>query len=162
MWEFYAQVVGFGSAYIGFFVPLLISIILFIFVDKKSYFSKENLILLAISVPLTLYFSFTKEIYIGDTLYHSGHAVCFYAIIYFFLKSKQKHNRQILFINTFFTLYLADIYIVLQRYNFENFSHTGIGGAGIVDSLIITPFTVIIFSYLMTYLHRNMLGIKTI
>ncbi len=162
MWEIYAQVIGFGSTYIGFFVPLIISIFLFINVDKKLYFSKENLLLLAISVPLTLYFSFTRESYIGDTLYYSGHAICFYAIIYFFLKSKQKHNRQILFINTFFTLYLADIFIVLQRYNFESFSHSGIGGAGIVDSLIITPFAVILGSYLMTYLHRNMLGIKTI
>ncbi len=135
----------------GFYVPFLISILIIIAkFNLMLKFLKTNMLLIGYSAAATGYLSSlsTEEGVVYGMIFAVFPLLCF---VLFYLKEKNivQYITGIcpysMYVFTFTGLLLVDVSF-LYRYNLTTYS--AIGGAGIVDGLLITP----LFSAFMFFL----------
>lgn len=151
----------------GLYLPMTISIIIFIFADKKALFSKENLIMFAMALVGCFLLSAGIETeatrMVGDNeitiTFNQVHIVNVFAIIYilFFVKAEnkeRKYNFAALWIFSFLTLWLVDGYHATFHYD-KGFFDAGVGGAGILDGLLLDPLLACTMCFILQKIKEN-------
>lgn len=141
----------------GLYLPLLISILFIMFGNKKKIFNKSNILLFAISITGTFLFcntiNVTSHVELNGILieksYDQVHLVNIFGILYLLLKSlpveeMKEINISTLWIYSFFSLWIVDSYQAITTFEQTSIFAKGIGGAGIMDGLLLTPLITIL------------------
>jgi len=138
----------------GLYLPLLI------FSDKKSLFSKENNIMVLISIVGCILSSFIINWYLNlisdgsEKIVNQIQIMNVFPILYLLLntlKSRRdnKYNFSALWLFSFLPLWLADSAAASIIYDAKILFDSGIGGAGILDGLFLCPAEVCLFAYII-------------
>tara|TARA_Y100000588_G_scaffold159664_1_gene173594 strand:+ start:8079 stop:8624 length:546 start_codon:yes stop_codon:yes gene_type:complete len=154
----YLNVNGLGfltSNIFGLYLPLLITLVL-LFKARKELFKKENIILFLVGLIGGYIFSYGQTItqynYINGEMipfvYEQFHSVNVFGVLYLLyftlpLGKKINFNFSILWSYSFLTLWLTDGFYAYTEFNQHWFS-SSIGGAGILDGLLLTPIVTVI------------------
>ena len=144
----------------GLYLPMFITIILIIFA-RKSLISKENIILFTLGLIGCFILSYGKTItdfnYINGVAipitYSQFHSVNVFGILYILCRSlplgkKIEMNYSVVWIGSFTTIWIVDGWYALTEFN-QGWFADGIGGAGILDGLLLTPIASVIGAYLV-------------
>lgn len=161
----YLNVNGLGfltSNIFGLYLPLLITIIL-LFNARKKILKKENIILLIAGTIGSFIFSYGQTITQYNSIngeiipfvYNQFHSVNIFGILYllyfcFPIGKKINFDFSILWSYSFLTLWLTDGLYAYTEFNQHWFS-SGIGGAGILDGLLLTPIVTVFGAFLIKW-----------
>lgn len=146
----------------GLYLPLIITMVL-LFSARKELLKKENVILFLIGSIGCYFFSYGQTItqynYINGEMipfiYNQFHSVNIFGVLYLLyftlpLGKKINFNFSILWSYSFLTLWLMDGWYAYTEFNQHWFS-PAIGGAGIVDGLLLTPIVTVLGGLLIKW-----------
>jgi hypothetical protein len=146
----------------GLYLPLIISVIIIVFADKKELFKKENIIMFVISIIgcflLSTGVSITHTQMIDDVSLVSEinqvHIVNVFSILYllYFAKKENREKRYnfgAIWIFSFLSLWLTDGYLATVSYGASGLFDSGVGGAGVFDGLLLDPIIGCFFAYIL-------------
>jgi hypothetical protein len=141
---------------IGFYLPFTIALLAFlrIIIKRESIHQDPRYgylflaaLIFAIQLPITGIGGLSvSENYINNTKFVSVFPLTALTLNWIELKTKKKWNKisiSWIYLGTFSSMAMADF--ILSYVNFSDFHIYGIGGAGYIDALLITPLISCIF-----------------